>query len=236
MAASTAIATLRPDFSLDVTRPDRRARLDAARGSRVGAGAGTHGRARRSQSGAEVRFPRGIGRAARVVPQRARRGAGGALADAAGQRRPVRSQSRSRATGQLGFDPQHVVVASAVPGESGYDPEQRSAYFTQGARSRPDVARRRARRMGGLDSDGDRERWRALLARKPASESRRATAECRDGSRRSRLLRRRQHTDSRRSRVHRSRRCAGRAGGDRQPDTRRAVVAWSERSRPFLRP
>jgi len=31
---------------------------------------------------------------------------------------------------QLGFDPQHVVVASAVPGESGYDPEQRSAYFT----------------------------------------------------------------------------------------------------------
>ena len=87
----------------------------------------------------------------------------------------------------------HVLVASAIPGDTGYDPAQRSGLFHQRARSRPDVARCRARRMGGLDSDGDCERWRALLARKPASESRRATAECRDGARRSRLLRRRQH-------------------------------------------
>ena len=49
---------------------------------------------------------------------------------------------------ELGFDPQNVVVASAVPSESGYDPEQRSAYFTERARSHPRRARRRARRMG----------------------------------------------------------------------------------------
>ena len=50
LAASTAIATLRPDFSLDVRVLIGRARPDAARGSRVGTRAGAHGRARGSQS------------------------------------------------------------------------------------------------------------------------------------------------------------------------------------------
>ena len=236
MAASTAIATLRPDFSLDVRVLIGVLGLTLLAGvvsglapALMAARADLNGALKSGSRGASGE-PRAWFRSALVVGQVALSlmllVSGGLF---------VRSLDHVRQV-QLGFDPQHVVVASAVPGESGYDPEQRSAYFTQGARSRPDVARRRARRVGGLDSDGDRERWRALLAREPASESRRATAECRDGSRRSWLLRRRQHTDSRRSRVHRSRRCAGRAGGDRQPDTCRAVVAGSERSRPFLRP
>src|SRR4029434_4415208 len=47
---------------------------------------------------------------------------------------------------ELGFDPRNVVVASAVPSESGYDAEQRSTYFTN--------ARNQVLAMPGVDSAG----------------------------------------------------------------------------------
>jgi hypothetical protein len=235
-AASTAIATLRPDFSLDVRVLIGVLGLTLLAGvvsglapALMAARADLNGALKSGSRGASGE-PRAWFRSALVVGQVALTlmllVSGGLF---------VRSLDHVRRV-QLGFDPQHVVVASAVPGESGYDPEQRSAYFTAARDRVLALPGCRACRLGCLDSDSDRERWRALLAREPASESRRATTECRDGSRRSWLLRRCQHTDSRRSRVYRSRRRAGRAGDDRQPDTGGAVVANSERSRPFLRP
>ena len=235
-AASTAIATLRPDFSLDVRVLIGVLGLTLLAGvvsglapALMAARADLNGALKSGSRGASGE-PRAWFRSALVVGQVALSlmllVSGGLFVRSLDHVRQgtarLRSAARSR---RIGGPRRERVRSRATIG-----------LFHCGARSRPDVARCRACRLGGLDSDSDRERWRALLAREPASESRRATAECRDGSRRSWLLRRRQHTDSRRSRVHRSRRCAGRAGDDRQPDTGRAVVAWSERSRPFLRP
>ena len=131
MAASTAIATLRPDFSLDVRV------LIGVLGLTLLAGV-VSGMApalmavRIDLNGALKSGSRGASgesrawfRSALVVGQVALSlmllVSGGLF---------VRSLDHVRQV-QLGFDPQHVVVASAVPGESGYDPEQRSAYFTK---------------------------------------------------------------------------------------------------------
>ena len=131
MAASTAIATLRPDFSLDVRV------LIGVLGLTLLAGV-VSGMApalmavRIDLNGALKSGSRGASgesrawfRSALVVGQVALSlmllVSGGLF---------VRSLDHVRQV-QLGFDPQHAVVASAVPGESGYDPEQRSAYFTK---------------------------------------------------------------------------------------------------------
>jgi predicted permease len=131
MAASTAIATLRPDFSLDVrvlvgvlgltllagivsglapALMAMRADLNVAlkSGSRGASG----------ESRAWFRSALVVGQVALSLMLLV---SGGLF---------VRSLDHVRRV-QLGFDPQNVIVASAVPGESGYDPAQRLAYFTQ---------------------------------------------------------------------------------------------------------
>jgi len=129
-AASTAIATLRPDFSLDVRVLIGVLGLTLLAGvvsglapALMAARADLNGALKSGSRGASGE-PRAWFRSALVVGQVALTlmllVSGGLF---------VRSLDHVRRV-QLGFDPQHVVVASAVPGESGYDPEQRSAYFT----------------------------------------------------------------------------------------------------------
>ena len=129
-AASTAIATLRPDFSLDVRVLIGVLGLTLLAGvvsglapALMAARADLNGALKSGSRGASGE-PRAWFRSALVVGQVALTlmllVSGGLF---------VRSLDHVRQV-QLGFDPQHVVVASAVPGESGYDPEQRSAYFT----------------------------------------------------------------------------------------------------------
>ena len=142
---------------------------------------------------AEVRFPRCIGRAARVVPQRARCRAGGALADAAGQRRPVRSQSRPRATDRARLRSGQRGRRIGGPRRERVRPEQRLAYFSS--------ARDRVLTLPGVE----RAAWAAWIPIATVSdggpfwlESQPPRADeqpqnGRDGSRRSGLLRRR-HT------------------------------------------
>jgi predicted permease len=135
MATSTAIATLRPDFSLDpgvligvlaltliagivsgLAPALTAARSDLTVALKAG------GRGASSE-------PRAFFRSALVVGQVALSlmllVSGGLF---------VRSLDHVRQV-ELGFDPQNVLVASAVPSESGYDGEQRSTYFTN-ARTR----------------------------------------------------------------------------------------------------
>ena len=129
-AASTAIATLRPDFSLDVRVLIGVLGLTLLAGvvsglapALMAARADLNGALKSGSRGASGE-PRAWFRSALVVGQVALTlmllVSGGLF---------VRSLDHVRQV-QLGFDPQHVVVASAAPGESGYDPEQRSAYFT----------------------------------------------------------------------------------------------------------
>jgi predicted permease len=145
-ATSTAIATLRPDFSLDprvllgvlaltlvagivsglapaltAARPDLNIALK------------TGGRGTSSE-------PRAFFRSALVVGQVALSlmllVSGGLF---------VRSLDHVRQV-ELGFDPRNVVVASTVPSESGYDAEQRSTYFIN--------ARNRILAMPGVENAG----------------------------------------------------------------------------------
>ena len=142
-AASTAIATLRPDFSLDVRVLIGVLGLTLLAGvvsglapALMAARADLNGALKSGSRGASGE-PRAWFRSALVVGQVALTlmllVSGGLF---------VRSLDHVRRV-QLGFDPQHVVVASAVPGESGYDPEQRSAYFT--------AARDRVLTLPGVD-------------------------------------------------------------------------------------
>jgi len=131
MAASTTIATLRPDFSLDVQVLIGVFGLTLLAGivsglapALIAVRADLNGALKSGSRGASGE-PRAWFRSALVVGQVALSlmllVSGGLF---------VRSLDHVRQV-QLGFDPQHVVVASAVPSESGYDPEQRSAYFTK---------------------------------------------------------------------------------------------------------
>ena len=143
-ATSTAIATLRPDFSLDLrvligilvltlvagvvsglAPALTAARSDLSRALKAG-GRGTSAE------------PRALFRSALVVGQVALSlmllVSGGLF---------VRSLDRVRQV-ELGFDPRNLVVASAVPSESGYDAEQRSTYFTN--------ARHRILALAGVES------------------------------------------------------------------------------------
>ena len=150
-AASTAIATLRPDFSLDVRVLIGVLGLTLLAGvvsglapALMAARADLNGALKSGSRGASGE-PRAWFRSALVVGQVALTlmllVSGGLF---------VRSLDHVRRV-QLGFDPQHVVVASAVPGESGYDPEQRSAYFT--------AARDRVLTLPGVD----RAAWAAWI-------------------------------------------------------------------------
>ncbi len=117
----------------------------------------------------------------------------------------VRSLDRARQI-ELGFDPDNVLVASAIPSDTGYDPAQRLAYYSS-ARER--MLARPGRGAGGMDRVGaalDCKRGRTHPARKPASAGRRAAADGRGGAGRPRLLRDRTHSDSRRPDVYRPRR------------------------------
>jgi predicted permease len=131
MAASTAIATLRPDFSLDVRVLIGVLGLTLLAGVVSGLAPALmavrvdlNGTLKSGSRGASGE-PRAWFRSALVVGQVALSlmllVSGGLF---------VRSLDHVRQV-QLGFEPQHVVVASAVPGESGYEPEQRLAYFTK---------------------------------------------------------------------------------------------------------
>jgi predicted permease len=131
MAASTAIATLRPDFSLDVRVLVGVLGLTLLAGVVSGLApalmamrADLNGALKSGSRGASG-APRAWFRSALVVGQVALSlmllVSGGLF---------VRSLDRVRQV-HLGFDPQNVIVASAVPGESGYDAEQRAAYFTE---------------------------------------------------------------------------------------------------------
>ncbi len=150
-AASTAIATLRPDFSLDVRVLIGVLGLTLLAGvvsglapALMAARADLNGALKSGSRGASGE-PRAWFRSALVVGQVALSlmllVSGGLF---------VRSLDHVRQV-QLGFDPQHVVVASAVPSESGYDPEQRSAYFTN--------ARDRVLRLPGVE----RAAWAAWI-------------------------------------------------------------------------
>ena len=131
MASSTAIATLRPDFSLDVQVLIGVLGLTLLAGVVSGLApalmavrADLNGALKSGSRGASGES-RAWFRSALVVGQVALSlmllVSGGLF---------VRSLDHVRQV-QLGFDPQHIVVASAVPGESGYDPAHRSAYFTE---------------------------------------------------------------------------------------------------------
>ena len=131
MAASTAIATLRPDFSLDarvlvgVLGLTLLAGIVSGLAPALMAMRADLNVALKSGSRGASGEPRAWFRSALVVGQVALSlmllVSGGLF---------VRSLDHVRRV-QLGFDPQNVIVASAVPGESGYDAAQRSQYFTQ---------------------------------------------------------------------------------------------------------
>jgi predicted permease len=129
-AASTALATLRPDFSLDPSVLAAALTLTLVAGIVSGLApalmatrAGLNVALRAGGRGAgesRARF-----RSALVVAQVALSlmllVSGGLF---------VRSLDRARQV-ELGFDPDNVLVATAVPGETGYDSEQRRAYYAQ---------------------------------------------------------------------------------------------------------
>jgi predicted permease len=141
-AASTALATLRPDFSLDLSVLAAALMLTLVAG--IVSGLAPALMATRSGLNVALRAGgRGAGesrarfRSALVVAQVALSlmllVSGGLF---------VRSLDRARQV-ELGFDPDNVLVATAVPGETGYDSEQRRAYYTQ--------VRERILRMAGVE-------------------------------------------------------------------------------------
>jgi predicted permease len=145
-ATSTAIATLRPDFSLDarvlvgvlaltlvagIVSGLAPALLAARSDLNIALKAG--GRGTSSESRAFFRSALVVGQVALSLTLLV---SGGLF---------VRSLDHVRQA-ELGFNPQNVLVASAVPGESGYDAEQRSTYFTN--------TRQRILAMPGVESAG----------------------------------------------------------------------------------
>ena len=145
-ATSTAIATLRPDFSLDarvlvgvltltlvagIVSGLAPALMAARCDLNVALKAG--GRGTSSEPKAFFRSALVVGQVALSLMLLV---SGGLF---------VRSLDRVRES-ELGFDPRNVVVASAVPSESGYDAERRSTYFTN--------ARNRILAMPGVETAG----------------------------------------------------------------------------------
>ncbi|HET9358338.1 MAG TPA: ABC transporter permease, partial [Vicinamibacterales bacterium] len=141
-AASTALATLRPDFSLDPSVLAAALMLTLVAG--IVSGLAPALMATRSGLNVALRAGgRGAGksrarfRSALVVAQVALSlmllVSGGLF---------VRSLDRARQV-ELGFDPDNVLVATAVPGETGYDSEQRRAYYAQ--------VRERILRLAGVE-------------------------------------------------------------------------------------
>ncbi|HVQ17285.1 MAG TPA: ABC transporter permease, partial [Vicinamibacterales bacterium] len=134
-ATSTAIATLRPDFSFDPRVLLGVLALTLVAG--VVSGLAPALTAARSDLNVSIKAggrgtssePRAFFRSALVVGQVALSlmllVSGGLF---------IRSLNHVRQV-ELGFDPRNLVVSSAVPSESGYDAEQRSTYFTN-ARNR----------------------------------------------------------------------------------------------------
>ncbi len=132
---STAIATLRPDFSLDPRVLVGVLALTLVAG--IASGLAPALTAARSDLNVSIKAggrgtssePRAFFRSALVVGQVALSlmllVSGGLF---------IRSLNHVRQV-ELGFDPRNLVVSSAVPSESGYDAEQRSTYFTN-ARNR----------------------------------------------------------------------------------------------------
>jgi len=145
-ATSTAIATLRPDFSLDPRVLVGVLALTLVAG--LVSGLAPAFTAARSDLNVSLKAggrgassePRAFFRSALVVGQVALSlmllVSGGLF---------VRSLDHVRQV-ELGFDPRNLVVSSAVPSESGYDAEQRSTYFTN--------ARQRILALPGVENAG----------------------------------------------------------------------------------
>ena len=151
MASTTAIATIRPDFSLDARvlgvalllalaqescRGWRRRSWPCARIStwRSRPGAAAH-------RASHARWFRSMLVVVQVALSLMLLVSGGLF---------LRSLDRARQI-ELGFDPDNLVVASAIPTETGYDAAQRLAFYTQRARA---DARSTGRGAGGLDRMG----------------------------------------------------------------------------------
>jgi predicted permease len=142
-AASTALATLRPDFSLDPSVLAAALVLTFLAGIVSGsapallAARADLNRALKTGSRSGSGESRALFRNGLVVAQVALSlmllVSGGLF---------VRSLDRARQV-ELGFDPDNVLVATAVPGETGYDSEQRRAYYTQ--------VRERILRLAGVE-------------------------------------------------------------------------------------